>query len=94
MATRTRRALAEATASLACLVAVLVALVSLDPLVRERMTQLSYDASPGGVVRWSHKLEGVADAVMQAARNQNIDNSPLLIFSVVAVVLVIFMLRS
>ena len=94
MTTRTRRTLAEVAASLACLLAVLAALVSVDPLVRERMTQLSYDASPSGIARWTYRLDGVADAVVQVAHNQSLDNSPLLIFTAVAIVLVFFMLRS
>jgi hypothetical protein len=94
MNTRTRRGLVELIASVACLVGVMTILVFMDPLVRERMTQLSYNASPHGVSRMSRQVEGVADAIVIAARAYSIDNTPLMVFTGVAIVLVIFMLRT
>jgi hypothetical protein len=94
MDARTRRGLLELFASVACFIGVMTILVVMDPLVRERMTQLSYDAGPQGVSRMTRQVEGVADAVVIAARAHSIDNTPLLVFTGVAIVLVIFMLRT
>jgi hypothetical protein len=94
MATRTRRGIFEAIASVACFIGIMAILVFVDPLVRERMTQLSYDASPQGVSRMTRQVEGVADAVVMTARAYSIDNTPLMVFTAVAIVLVVFMLRT
>jgi hypothetical protein len=94
MATRSRRRVLEATASVACFLGVMTILVLVDPLVRERMTQLSYDASPQGLSRMTRQVEGVADAVVIAARAYSLDNTPLMFFTAAAIVLVVFMLRT
>ena len=91
---RRRRRWRDGLASIACLVAVLASLVAFDARVRERVWLLAADTSRGGGVSLEERLDAVGQAVVQAARDQSIDNAPLLLFSVVALVLVWFMVRT
>jgi hypothetical protein len=68
----------------------LLMLVSFDDRVRERFTELV----GGGVGPWADRLTEFGSALATAARYQSIENAPLLIFSVVGAVLVLFMFRT
>lgn len=76
--------------SIACFLLVLGVLVGLDPRVRERAWILAGEASGSG----GDRLAELGDAVLLAIRDQSIEHAPLLIFSIVAAVLLIFMLRT
>lgn len=89
-----RRTLGEAVGSAFCFVAVLVALVSIDDRVRDRMALLFSGSAATQVSSFGHRLNQVADALAQAVADQSIAHAPMLIFTMVAVVLVIFMLRT
>jgi hypothetical protein len=71
---------------------VLFALVSVDPRVRDHMS----DLFGGGAIgrSWGSRLGELGDALWMAARHQSIDNAPLLVFATVGAVLTVFMLRS
>ncbi len=84
----------EMAGSVLCFIAVLSALVAVDPRVRERVMLLFNEASTEGLTSWGYRANRLVEAVIQAVRDQSIDNAPLLIFSVVAAVLVVFMLRT
>ena len=81
----------EAIGSLICFIAVLGALVAVEDGVRERF---SLEVSRGGVATWGERAGTVASMVFDVARDQSTGHGPLLVFSVVAVVLVLFMLRT
>lgn len=94
MGERARRSIGELAGSVVCFLAVLTALVAVDARVRERMVLLFSQASGDSVASWGDRVDGLIDAVVQAARDQSIDNAPMLIFALVAAVLVVFMLRT
>ena len=73
---------------------VLTALVSFDPRVRARVGSLFGD--PGGQVLapLSDRMGELGNVLWMAARDQSVENAPVLLFTVVGVVLVAFMLRS
>lgn len=73
---------------------VLTALVSFDPRVRVRFWSLFGDSGGGVLSPLGDRLGDLGSALWMAARDQSIENAPLLIFSVVGVMLVVFMLRS
>jgi hypothetical protein len=74
---------------------VLGTLVVLDPRVAHRLSHLT-SRGPGG-----SELRGVADqagslgsALLMAVKDQSLDHAPMLVFTVVALLLVGFMLRT
>jgi hypothetical protein len=71
---------------------VLVALVSIDPRVRDRMTDLV--SGGDGLTPWGDRLSDLGGALMSAVRHQSIENAPLLIFATVGAVLFLFMFRT
>jgi hypothetical protein len=78
--------------SLAIFAVVLGALVSVDDRVRERFTDLVYGGQ--GVSPWGDRVGDLGEALMSALRHQSIENAPLLLFTVVGAVLVVFMVKS
>ena len=72
--------------------AVLLALVSVDARVRERMQ----DVIAGGdnLTPWGDRVGDLADALTNAVRHQSIENAPLLIFASVGAILVVCMVRT
>jgi hypothetical protein len=71
--------------------AVMFALVSIDPRVKERVTELW---ATGGVTPWADRLGDLVSTLWAALRTQSIDNAPALVFVTVGTVLTLFMLRS
>jgi hypothetical protein len=70
---------------------ILTALVSVDGRVRDRMTDL---LGSGSVTPWGDRVSDLAGALWMAAKDQSLDNAPLLVFATVGTVLTVFMLRS
>jgi hypothetical protein len=70
--------------------ALFCALVSVDPRVRDHLS----DLFNGGASPWSSRLGELGDALWTAARAQSIDSAPMVVFATVGVVLTLFMLRS
>jgi hypothetical protein len=89
-----RRFLSESVGTFVCFAAVLGALVLVDQHVRDQASLLISDATSSSAAAWEVRAEALGSAIMQAARDQSLGHAPLLIFSVVAAVLVIFMLRT
>ena len=89
-----RRVFGDAVISLCAVLALLVMLVSIDPRVHYQVAGLwgGSDASP--VTSIGNQLSDISKVVLSAARDQGIDNAPLMIFAVAATVLVLFMLRT
>jgi hypothetical protein len=86
----TRPGIGEGAASLACLATVFAVLIAIDDRVRERFVMLFGEASGD----FGDRVRSLGDAVLQAARDQSIAQAPLLLFVMVAVVLLVFMLRT
>ncbi len=89
-----RPGLGEAVASVICLVVVLATLVAVDGRVRDRFSALVTQASSEGITSWEQRAGAFGNAVVQAARDRSLDQAPLLVFTVVAAALLIFMLRT
>ena len=89
-----RRVFGDAVISLCAVLALLLMLVSVDPRVRYQVSGVwgGSDASP--VTSIGQQLSEVSSVVLSAARDQGIDNAPLMIFALAATVLVLFMLRT
>jgi hypothetical protein len=71
---------------------VLLALVSVDARVRERMSELVYGGE--GISPWGDRVGDLGEALMTAIRHQSIENAPLLVFATVGAVLFLFMVRT
>jgi hypothetical protein len=72
--------------------AVLFALVSVDPRVRDHVSD--FVGSSSSMAPLSARASELAGALWSAARYQSIENAPLLVFATVGAVLTVFMLRS
>lgn len=81
----------EGTISAGVFGAVLVALVSVDQRVHERVVDLF---SGGGAAPWGDRVGDLASALWSAVRTQSLDNEPLLVFATIGALLTLFMLRS
>ncbi len=81
----------EAVLSPAIFGLMLLALVSFDERVRERVGNL---VASGGIEPLGDRIADLGDALMTAMRYQSIENAPLLIFTAVGAVLVVAMFRS
>lgn len=91
MGLQVARRFGEAAGSVVCFLAVLAALVAVDDRVRERIALAVPD---GQVATWSEQARVLASVLFDAARDQSIAHAPLLIFTCVAILLVLFMLRT
>jgi hypothetical protein len=74
--------------------AVLGALILLDPRVGYHLRTLVRGGTPSGVDEAGVRLAALGDALLIAARDQSIGHAPLLVFSLAAIVLVFFMVRT
>ena len=72
---------------------VLGGLVSVDDRVRERFSAV-VGSGGQGLTPWGDRVSDLGDALISALRYQSIENAPLLVFTAVGVVLVVFMLKS
>ena len=70
---------------------VLFGLVSFDPRVHDRMSELLYS---GSVTPWGDRVGDLISALWSAARFQSMDNSAVLLFFTVGTVLTLFMVKS
>ena len=81
----------EGVVSAAVFGGVLFALVSVDPRVRDHISDF---VGRGSVAPLSARASDLGSALWSAARHQSIENAPLLVFATVGTVLTVFMLRS
>jgi hypothetical protein len=89
-----RRAFREALMSAGTVVILLLVLIAFDDRVRDAFMR-RFVAHPS--VELAHAERQVTDltsVIAQAARDQSLGHAPLLIFSLAAAVLVLFMLRT
>lgn len=73
--------------------AILLALVSVDPRVRDRFGEL-VSGSGETVSPWGDRFGDLFAALVDAVQNQSIENAPLLVFAVVGGILFVFMVRT
>ena len=72
--------------------AVLVfALVSIDPHVQDRFSEL---VGGGGVSSFADRASMLGDALMSAVKYQSIENAPMVVFATAGVALFLFMVRT
>ena len=71
--------------------AVLFGLMTVDPRVREHVTQLAHS---GSVMPMGDRIGDLGSALWSAARDKSLDNAPLLVFVSVGALLTVFMLRT
>ena len=83
----------EGVVSAAIFGAVLFALISVDPRVRDHIAGF-VGGGGGSVAPLSARAGDLGSALWSAARHQSIENAPLLVFATVGTVLTVFMLRS
>lgn len=84
--------LRQAIASSAVFGAIFLMLLSVDERVRDRAADLFSGGT--GLSPWGERAGDLGMALINAARYQSIENAPLLVFSAVGAVLVLFMLRT
>ena len=72
--------------------ALLFALVSFDPHVQGRFSELV--AGEGSVSSFTDRASMLGDALMSAVKSQSIENSPMVVFAAVGAVLFLFMVRT
>ena len=70
---------------------VLFGLISVDPSVRDRETDM---ISSGSVTPFGDRVGDLVSALWSAARTQSLDNAPVLVFVAVGTVLTLFMVKS
>lgn len=81
----------EFVVSPAIFAAILLMLASVDERVRDRFGNL---ITGDGLAPWGDRLADLGDAFVTAVRYQSLENAPLLIFTAVGAMLVVFMFRS
>jgi hypothetical protein len=81
----------EGAISATVFAAVLFALISVDPRVHDRMSDLF---ASGSVSPLGDRAGDLVSAVVAAARYQSFDNAPVLLFVTVGVVLMVVLFRS
>jgi hypothetical protein len=83
----------ETIGSLLCLAVILAVLVSIDPRVQMSASAILDD--PGGTMSpLGDRISDFGDALLDALRDQSLDNAPMMIFAVVGGVLFLFMLKT
>jgi hypothetical protein len=70
---------------------VLFGLVTIDPRVHDRMTELTWS---GSVTPWGDRVGDLVSALWTAARTQSMDNASVLIFFTAGTILTLFMVKS
>ena len=90
-----QRVIKDALISMGALVLLIVALVSIDDRLRERVTDiLRRPPSSAEIAGTGAQVAQVSTVVFKAVRNQSVEHAPMVVFVVAATVLVLFMLRT
>jgi hypothetical protein len=89
-----RRALSDAMMAAGSLVALLAGLIAIDANVRQQIA-LRLSSHPGdALAATGHQVGDLTAVIMVAAREQTLAHQPLAAFTLAAVILVLFMLRT
>jgi hypothetical protein len=88
------RALREVLMSVGTVTVLLLILTAFDDRVRDLVSRRVVAHPSMELASAGHQLSNVAAVVVSAARSQSIGHAPLLIFTLAAAVLTLFMLRT
>ena len=88
------RAYREALMSVGTVVVLLMALVAFDDRVREHVSQRMVNHPSVELADAGRHLQEFTAVIATAVRQQSLGHAPLLIFTLAAAVLVLFMLRT
>jgi hypothetical protein len=80
--------------SAVCLASIITAIIGIDTRVRERFWRVFSSASDGDMTPVVDQINAFGQAVWRIAEEHSIAQAPLLVFTAVAVLLVVFMLRT
>ncbi len=89
-----RRAFGEALMSAATVAFLLLVLVSFDDRVRTEFSTRFVAHPTEQIAAAGHQARTITTVIAAAARDQSLAHAPLLIFTLAATVLVLFMLRT
>jgi hypothetical protein len=89
-----RRGFVEALMSAGAVTLLLLALVAIDPRVREQISEPFSSRPSIALASAGDRVRDVTNAIAKAARDKSLANAPMLIFTLSATVLVLFMLRT
>ena len=81
----------QAAASGGIFAALVFALVSIDPHVQDRFSDLM---GGGGVSSFTDRASMLGDALMSAMKYQSIENAPMVVFAAAGAALFLFMVRT
>ena len=73
---------------------VLTTLVVMDPRVSHKFSRTFYPSPTEKLLSWGDRLVEFGQTLGLAVRDQSVDNGPMLVLTVVAILLVGFMLRT
>lgn len=88
---KVRLGIRQALVSTAVFGVIVMTLVSVDAGVRDRFNEL---VSPAGVGTWGDRAAFLGDAVVTAAKQQSIENAPLVLFATAGALLFLFMVKT
>ncbi len=74
--------------------ALIAGLAVIDPRVRDEIASLFSQGSSGELVETGTRVKEIVSVLLLAVRDQSIEHAPLVIFTLAALVLVTFMLRT
>jgi hypothetical protein len=90
-----QRVVKDALISAGAVMLLIVAIVSIDDRVRERVTDiLNRPPSSAEIAGTGAQVAQVSSVVFKAVRDQSVEHAPMVVFVVAAAVLVLFMLRT
>lgn len=89
-----RRAFGEMLMSAGAVAVLLAALILFDDRVREQISLRVSSHPTAELAAAGEQVKGLTEIVLDAARDQTIGHAPLVIFTLAATILVIFMLRT
>jgi hypothetical protein len=89
-----RRVMNDAMITAGSALALIGGLVMIDANVREQISLRLSAPSTATLVATGSGVRDLTTVIWQAARDQTLDHAPLAIFTLAAVVLVLFMLRT
>ena len=84
----------DALISAGVLTLLMIALAAMDLRVRERFGDLLRGTAGSDVGSLGGRVQEIGGVVVTAVWNQSVDNAPMTIFVVVAVLLTVFMIRT
>jgi hypothetical protein len=89
-----KRGFGEAMMSLGAVALLLLALVAIDDRVREQLSLRFASRAPIDIASTESHVRDLTTVIARAARDKSLAHAPLLIFTLSASILVLFMLRT